>query len=464
MALSKEVLEALRAIVGKDDLLTSREALLCYAYDATCLTALPEAVVLVSSSQEVSRVLALANGERIPVVPRGAGTGLSGGSVPAQGGIVVDLQRMNRIIEIDAENLCVIVEPGVITAELQDAVERSGLFFPPDPSSLKSSTVGGNVAENAGGARGVKYGVTRDYVLGLEVVLPDGRILTTGGKRIKDVTGYDLTRLFVGSEGTLGVITRIIFRLLPLPAYKRSLLAVYPRMEDASVTVTKIIGAGIVPTTMEIMDNTTIRCVEAYLGIGLPVEADAILLIDVDGEQETVDKQVPVIANLAEGQGASEVKVARTAKESDSLWTARRAVSPALGRRRPSKVGEDISVPRSAIPAMIRRIQAIAKKHDLEIAIFGHAGDGNLHPNILCDRRDEAEMHRVHAAAGDIFAAALELGGTLSGEHGIGLSKQEYLVAGMGEVGVSVMHALKAALDPNGILNPGKMFPAGGKP
>ena len=294
----------------------------------------------------------------------------------------------------------------------------------------------------------MKYGVTRDYVLGLEIVLSDGRVLQTGGKQIKNVTGYDLTRLFVGSEGTLGVVTRIIFRLLPLPPYKRSLLAVYPRMEDASLTVTKIIGGGIVPTTIEIMDNTTIRCVEDYLHLDLPIEAEAILLIDVDGERETVDKQVPIIAELAAANGANEVKVAQSTQEADSLWTARRAVSPALGRRRPSKVGEDISVPRSAIPAMIRRIQAIGARHDLTIAIFGHAGDGNLHPNILCDRRDQKEMERVHAAAADIFAAALELGGTLSGEHGIGLSKQEYLVAGMGEVGVDVMRAIKNALDP----------------
>ncbi|MHB9091450.1 MAG: FAD-binding oxidoreductase, partial [Chloroflexota bacterium] len=259
MGLVPTIIEELRRIVGKEDVLTSREALLCYAYDATCLQHLPDAVVLVANSREVSRVLALASRQRVPVVPRGAGTGLSGGSVPAAGGIVIDLQGMNRIIEIDAENLCVVCEPGVITADLQAEVERRGLFFPPDPSSLKSSTVGGNVAENAGGARGVKYGVTRDYVLGLEVVLSDGRMLQTGGKRIKDVTGYDLTRLFVGSEGTLGVVTRVIFRLLPLPPYKRSLLAVYPRMEDASLTVTKIIAGGIVPTTIELMDNTTIR-------------------------------------------------------------------------------------------------------------------------------------------------------------------------------------------------------------
>lgn len=459
MPVSAKTLDELRRIVGKDDVLTSREALLCYSYDATCLRALPEAVVVVSSTEEVARVLALAHRERIPVVPRGAGTGLSGGSVPAAGGIVIDLQRMNRILEIDAENLCVVAEPGVITADLQAEVERRGFFFPPDPSSLKSSTVGGNVAENAGGARGVKYGVTRDYVLGLEVVLADGRVLNTGGKQIKNVTGFDLTRLFVGSEGMLGVITKIIFRLLPLPPFKRSLLAVYPRMEDASLTVTKIIAAGIVPTTIEIMDNTTIRCVEDYLRIGLPVAADAILLIDVDGEPETVDKQVPIIASLAEAHGASEVKVAQTTEEADRLWAARRAVSPALTRWRPSKVGEDISVPRSAVPAMIRRIQAIAKKHELTIAIFGHAGDGNLHPNILCDRRDAQEMSRVHAAASDIFAASLELGGTLSGEHGIGLSKQEYMVAGMGEVGLSVMRAIKRALDPHNILNPAKVFP-----
>ncbi|MDA8217834.1 MAG: FAD-binding protein [Dehalococcoidales bacterium] len=459
MSLAKETIERLRHIVGKDDLLTSQASLLCYSYDATSIRHNPEAVALVENAREVSQILALANQEKIPVVPRGGGTGLSGGSVPAVGGIVLDLQRMNRIVEIDAANLCAVVEPGVVTADLQAEVERRGLFFPPDPSSLKSSTIGGNVAENAGGARGVKYGVTRDYVLGLEVVLADGRVLTTGGKQIKNVTGYDLTRLFVGSEGTLGVVTKAILRLLPLPKYQRSLMAVFPEIENAGTAVAQIIAKGIVPTTMEIMDNTTIRCVEEYLSLGLPVKADAILLIEVDGEPETVDKQMPVIAALARENGASEVELARDQQEADSLWRARRAVSPALGRRRPSKVGEDISVPRSAVPAMIRKIQAIAQKHDLVIAIFGHAGDGNLHPNILCDRRDEAEMRRVHAAAGDIFAAALELGGTLSGEHGIGLGKQEYLQADLGEVGVSVMRAIKLAIDPNNILNPTKVFP-----
>ncbi|MHB1131456.1 MAG: FAD-binding oxidoreductase [Chloroflexota bacterium] len=459
MALQAEFLEALRRLVGRTNLLTDPESLMCYAYDATCLENRPEAVVLAHGTAEVSAVLALANRAGVPVVPRGAGTGLSGGTVPVRGGLVLDLQAMNRILEIDEGNLCAVVEPGVVTAELQAEVERRGLFYPPDPSSLKSSTIGGNVAENAGGPRGVKYGVTRDYVLGLEVVLADGRVLQTGGKQIKNVTGYDLTRLMVGSEGTLGVVTKAILRLLPLPPYHRSLMAVYPSLEDAGVTVAQIIAAGIVPTTIEIMDNTTIRCVEEYLRIGLPVEADGILLVELDGEPETVDKQAPTIAELARQHGAAAVTVAGSAAEADSLWLARRSVSPALARRRPSKVGEDISVPRSALPAMIRRIQAIAQKHDLVIAIFGHAGDGNLHPNILCDRRDPAEMTRVHAAAADIFAASLELGGTLSGEHGIGLSKQEYIVAGMGEVGLDVMRAIKTALDPAGILNPGKVFP-----
>lgn len=457
--MERRILAELRTIVGDENLATSAEDVICYCYDGTPIEWRPEAVVTPTTTQMVAAVVRLANRERIPIVPRGAGTGLSAGSVPAARGVVLALTKMNRVLEVDVENLVAVVQPGVITAELQAAVERQGLFYPPDPASQTASTIGGNVAECAGGPHCFKYGVTKDYVLGVEVVTPTGRVARLGGKTIKNVTGYNLAQLFVGSEGTLGIITEITLRLIPRPKARRTLLAVFPRLDDASAAVTRIVLAGTVPATIELMDQTTIRTVEAYLNAGLPVEADAILLIDVDGEEAAVEVQSREIVAICGDSGASEVKTAKTDQESAQLWRARRAVSPSLARARPSKLGEDIVVPRKMIPAMVQRIQGISSKYNLPIAVYGHAGDGNLHPNILFDIRNKEEFARVQQAAGDIVSAAIELGGTLSGEHGIGLLKKEYMPSGVDPEAMSLMRSIKSALDPLNILNPGKMFP-----
>ena len=405
-------------------------------------------------------MMQLAYDEEIAVVPRGMGSGLAAGSIPFSGGIALSLTRMNRILEIDEENMTATAEAGVVTADLQAAVEERGLFYPPDPSSIKHCTIAGNVACNAGGPRCLKYGVTGDYVLGLEVVLADGPVLQTGGKAIKNVTAYNLTQLFVGSEGTLGVITRVLVRLISKPEYVRTALAVFPVLDDASRTVNAILTAGIVPCTLEIMDDTTIETIEEYMHLGLPVGAAAMLILESDGEDlDMVDREIEAMAEIARRHGASEVKVADTETERAELWRGRRSVGPSLARKRPNKLGEDISVPRSQIPEAVRRIKEISRKYDLPIVVFGHAGDGNLHPNILFDKRNEEEWGRVEQAVGDIFTMAVELGGTLSGEHGVGTLKLPYLEMALGPVSIEVQRRIKQALDPKNILNPGKVLP-----
>jgi glycolate oxidase len=431
---------------------------MCYGYDGTPNAFVPDLVARPGSTEEIQAIVRLANKHLFPIVPRGAGTGLSGGSLPVENGVVLDLTRMNRILEIDEENLVAVVEPGVVTYAIQQEVERRGLFYPPDPASLKTSTIGGNVAECAGGPRAFKYGVTRDYVLGLEVVTPWGDLVKTGGKTVKSVTGYDLTRLYTGSEGTLGIITRIYLRLIPKPQSIRTMMAVFPRLEDATRTVTLIVRRGIIPATLELMDDRTIQCVENYLHLGLPVDAGAILIIEVDGAPELIEGQSGQIVDLCREGGAREVRVAASEQERDEIWAARRAVSAAVVQIKPTKISEDISVPRSQIPNMAGKLREIADRYGLNLVIFGHAGDGNLHPNILCDQSDQEEMERVEKAVGELFQAAVELGGTLSGEHGIGTMKAPYLKLETGESGYAVMLALKQALDPNNILNPGKIF------
>jgi len=453
-----KTLDELRGIVGPGYVLTDPVDLVCYAFDGTFEECRPALVVLPANAAEVSAVVRLAARERLPIVARGMGSGLAAATVPTPESMVLSLTRMNRILEIDQENMMATAEAGVITGDLQVAVEKVGLFYPPDPSSLKQSTLGGNAACDAGGPRCLKYGVTGDYVMALEVVLADGQVLRTGGKSVKNVTGYDLVHLFVGSEGTLGIITELTVRLIPKPQAKRTALAVFPRLEDASKAVNRILLAGVLPATLELMDDTTIACVEDYLHLGLPLDVEAILIIETDGEESSAQREIEVAARVCDESGAREVRVARTEKESDDLWRGRRAVSPALGRRRPNKLGEDIVVPRNQIPAMIRRIKEIAQTHDLPIVVFGHAGDGNLHPNILFDRRDAAEVHRVEAATADIFRAAVELGGTLTGEHGVGTLKRPFLEMAVGPLAVRVMREIKRALDPQGILNPGKIF------
>ncbi|MBI4319924.1 MAG: FAD-binding protein [Chloroflexi bacterium] len=433
-----------------------------YAYDGTWYERRPDAVVNVVSAAEVSAILQLANRERIPIVPRGSGTGLSGGSVPVAGGIVLNLALMNKILEIDVPNMAAVAQPGVVTATLQQQVESRRLFYPPDPASLKQCTIGGNVAMNSGGPRGLKYGVTKDYVLGIEVVIPNGDTLRLGGKPVKNVTGYSLAQLFVGSEGTLGVITQATLRLIPLPKARSVALAIFPNLDEAAGIVGVILGAGIVPSTIEIMDRTTIWCVEQYIKMGLPLDVDALILVEVDGDPDSVQAQVREVSALCLSHGASSVEVAITAKEMDDLWLVRRSISPSLARLRPNKLGEDISVPRAAIVPMVREVQQIAAHRDLTIAMFGHISDGNLHPNMLFDQGNPEELAHVQEAAEDIFAAAVSLGGTLSGEHGIGLLKREFLSMDLSPAVIEAMRLVKSSFDPNNILNPGKMFPQGG--
>jgi glycolate oxidase len=450
----------LAAIVGPANVLTSDVDLLAYGYDGTWFESRPACVVLPATAAEVQAIHRLACRERLALTPRAMGSGLSGGSVPLAGSIVLNVMRMNRILEIDAVDGVAVVEPGVITADLQRAVEARGLFYPPDPSSLKQSAIGGNVAENAGGARCLKYGVTSDYVNALDVVLPGGELLRTGGRMVKNVTGYNLRALFTGAEGTLGTIVRVTLRLLARPRFTKTATAAFDRLEDAAAAVVAILGAGLLPTSIELMDQLTMRCVEEARPAGLPVESDALLLFAVDGNYaEIVDAELGRIVELAREHGAGATRVAADAQESARLWDARRSISPALARKTPHKLGEDISVPRSALVPMVRAIRAIAARNDLLIPVFGHAGDGNLHPNILCDRRDPAMMARVRVAAREIFEAAVAAGGTLSGEHGIGLLKKQFMELDLGADTLALMRRIKDAVDPLGIMNPGKVFP-----
>jgi glycolate oxidase len=457
--LDSRILDELAALVGRDNVLTDKQDMLCYSYDATQMEFLPSAVVHPATAKEVSAVLKLANRERFPVFPRGAGSGFSGGALPKAGGIVLVTTRMNRILRIDTENLIAEVEPGVVTELFQQEVEKLGLFYPPDPASLKFSTLGGNVAENAGGPRAVKYGCTKDFVMGLEVVLPTGAIIRTGGETYKGVVGYDMTKLLCGSEGTLGIITSIIFKLLPYPDAKKTMLTIFDSIDGAAKAVSAIIGGKIIPTTLEFMDHATLQCVERRFNLGIPPEGRAVLLIEVDGDRELIEKQAGQIHEIIKPLGLVQFRAAESAAESEQLWKVRRLVSPSLRDINPDKANEDIVVPRSKVPDVIRRIEAIQQKFDVPIVNFGHAGDGNIHVNVMIDKQIPGMSERAEGAIREIFQAALDLGGTMSGEHGVGLSKAPYIELELTPDQIAVMKAVKHALDPNNILNPGKMFP-----
>jgi len=458
--MDQNIITQLKQIAGKDGVLHTPEDLAVYSYDGTFEEHCPDVVVLPRTTEQVSQIVKLAAQEHLPVVTRGMGSGLAAASVPFSGGITLSMTRMNRILEIDEANATVRVEAGIVTADLQNAVEKRGLFYPPDPSSVRHSTIGGNVACNAGGPHCLKYGVTGDYVLGLTVVLADGRILRTGGKLIKDVVGYDLNALFTGSEGTLGIITEVLLRLLAKPTVARTALVEFSALANASRTVNAILAAGIVPATLEIMDETALACIEAAMHLGLPLDVEATLLIETDGTDEaSVVREIEAVAGICRQCGARQVRVAANEAERANLWKARRSVSPALARKAPNKLGEDITVPRSAIPEAIRRLKAISAKYGLPIVIFGHAGDGNLHPNILFDKRDPEQWQKVEQMVAEEFALALELGGTLSGEHGVGALKRPYMEKALGPVSIHVQKSIKQALDPLNILNPGKVFP-----
>ena len=448
-------------ILGRENVLHTPEDLAVYSYDGTFAEGSPDLVLLPETTGQVSQIVSLAAEARLPIVPRGMGSGLAAGSIPLPaGGIVLCLTRMNHILEIDSGNATVRAEAGVVTADLQAAVEKIGLFYPPDPSSIRHSTIGGNVACNAGGPRCLKYGVTGDYVLGLTVVLADGRILKTGQKTIKDVTGYDLNGLFTGSEGTLGLVTEVLLRLIAKPRYARTALAEFASLEDASRTVNAILQAGILPTSLELMDQTAILCIEDAMHLGLNTDVEASLIIETDGtDEQSVLREIEASSRICRESGARSVKMAKNETERNNLWKARRSMAPALARLAPNKLGEDITVPRSAIPEVVQRLRAISAKYGLPVAIFGHAGDGNLHPNILFDKRQPEQWAKVEQMVAEIFDASLAVGGTLSGEHGVGVLKQSYLERALGPLSMEIQRRIKQALDPLNILNPGKIFP-----
>ncbi len=459
MPLPASILDSLRAALGPANVLTRQEDLIPYSFDGTAaLSQMPGCVVFVESAGHVQRVLQIASHGKVPVVTRGSGTGLSGGSLPAPDGIVLCTVRMNKILELDRANLTMTVEPGVTTVQIADAAAAAGLFYPPDPGSMRISTIGGNVAENSGGLRGLKYGITRNYVMGLEVVLPNGQLLSTGNKCVKDVAGYSLKDLFVGSEGTLGVITKVLLKLIPKPAAKKTMVATFNAMDQAAQTVSDIIAAQIIPCTLEFLDRTTIHCVEDFAKVGLPLDCEALLLMETDGHPAAVDEEAAKMADLARRNGALEVRLAKDDTEATKLATARRSAFSALARVAPTTILEDATVPRSELARMIRFVDQVARKHKLRIGTFGHMGDGNLHPTFLTDERNHDEMHRVHEAFKEIFDEAIRLGGTITGEHGIGLAKKDFLPKFAGDAQMRVMRELRRTLDPGGVLNPGKMF------
>jgi glycolate oxidase len=457
--LASSVIVDLQRQVGLSNVLTAKEDLIPYSFDGTAaLRQMPGCVVFASKTQDVREVLQFANAAKIPVVTRGSGTGLSGGSVPSPDCIVLCTVKMCRILELDRANLTMLAEPGATTLQIADAAAAAGLFYPPDPGSMKISTIGGNVAENSGGLRGLKYGITRNYVMGLEVALANGEIMWTGNKCVKDVAGYSLKDLFIGSEGTLGVITKVLLKLIPKPAAKKTMVATFAQMDRAAEAVSAIIAAQIIPCTLEFLDRTTIHCVEDYAKIGLPLDCEALLLMETDGHPAAVADEAARMEQICREKGSMEVRVARDEAEANKLASARRSAFSALARVSPTTILEDATVPRSELAGMIRFVAAVAAKYKLRIGTFGHMGDGNLHPTFLTDERNKEEMHRVEEAFKEIFDEAIRLGGTITGEHGVGLSKKGFLPGFLGDASMRVTRELRRVLDPNGILNPGKMF------
>ena len=453
------IVKEFEAVAGAENVMTSETDRHAYSYDAAVLdSVMPALVVRPPNSETLGAVTKLCNDNGLPLTVRGAGTNLSGGTIPHPGGIVVLTNGLNRILEINEADMYAVVEPGVVTAKFANEVAKRGLFYPPDPGSQTVSTLGGNVAENAGGLRGLKYGVTKDYVMGVDFWDVNGQLVKTGSRTVKCVTGYNLAGLMVASEGTLGVFDKIILKLIPPAQAAKSMMAIFPSMKAASETVAAIIANKIVPATLEMMDNFTIRTVENFRGAGLPVDAAALLLIEVDGHPAQVADEAALVEKICKQNGATELKVAKDAAERDAVWQARRDALPALAKLKPTCVLEDATVPRSKIPAMIEALEEIAKKLDLTIGTFGHAGDGNLHPTILTDKRDKAEWERVEKGIDMIFDRALALGGTLSGEHGIGLAKSKYLEQETSRATLEYSRRMKSVLDPKGILNPGKII------
>lgn len=448
-------------LLGVENVLTSTEDRYAYSFDATAIGEklyMPDIILLPETTWQVSEIVKIANKNNIPVIARGAGTNLSGGCIPVNGGIILHFSKMNKILEIDKNNLKCKVQPGVVVEKLQQEAENLGLFYPPDPSNLKVSTIGGSIALSSSGPRTFKYGGTKDYILDLEVVTSDGNIIRTGGNTVKNVTGYNLTQLFIGSEGTLGIVTEATIRLIPKPEAKRVLLAFFNSIDKAANAVTSIISAKLTPATLDLMDQATMQTVEKFYSTGLLLDMDAALVIEVDGCSDSVDAQIHQIINICNNWGAREVRASQSEEEAGRIWFARRSAFGAVARLKPNVITEDAVVPRDKIPEMVKEIRRIINKYNLTACIMGHAGDGNLHPNFSLDLRDKNELVRFENAVEELFDAAIRLGGTLSGEHGIGMTKSKYLPKAVDMLAIEYMKGIKKLFDPKGILNPGKIF------
>lgn len=453
------MLASLSEIVGADNILSTPEDLIPYSFDGTAaLSQMPTAVVFPRSTEQVAALVRWSRAEKVPIVTRGTGTGLSGGSLPLPGSIVICLAKFDKILEIDRANLTILTEPGVTTQNVAAAAASVGLFYPPDPGSMKISTIGGNVANNSGGLRGLKYGVTRDYVMGLEVVLADGSITWLGSKCVKDVAGLSLRDLFIGSEGILGIVTKVLLSLVPPPIARETLLATFPTLETAAQAVADIIAHPVIPCTLEFLDNATIRAVEDYAKVGLPIEAGALLLMESDGHPSVVEAEAQAMQEIALRAGADSVKRAANEAERVALSTARRSAFSALARVRPTTILEDVTVPRSELPKLVGFIQETATRFNLQVGVFGHFGDGNVHPTFLTDERDKEEMHRVEEALLEVMKYTISLGGTITGEHGVGVAKKPFLPLQFSEDSMRLLATIKQALDPENLLNPGKIF------
>ncbi|MEO1928209.1 MAG: FAD-linked oxidase C-terminal domain-containing protein [Nautiliaceae bacterium] len=452
-------IKALEEIVGKEDVKVDKAHLRAYSYDATKEHYYPDAVVFPENEEEVSRILKYCNEEKIAIIPRGAGSGFTGGALPVNGGIVLALEKyMNKILEIDEKDMVAVVQPGVINAELQKAVEERGLFYPPDPASMDYSTIGGNVSENAGGMRAAKYGLTKDYVMSLKAVLPNGEIIRAGKRTIKDVAGYNVAGILIASEGTLAVITEITLKLLPKPKLKKTYMGIFENVEQAMNAVYKSLARGAMPVAMEFMDSLVVKALREKLNVNLPEWAGALLVGDVDGNvEEEINYQLSILEESFKEEGAKEFRVAKNEEESKEIWYARRNASPAITIYGTKKLNEDISVPRSKLPVALNGIYEIGKKYGVLIPCFGHAGDGNIHVNVMVNGSDEEELKRGYKAVEEIFEYVVSLGGTLSGEHGIGLSKAPFMKIAFSDAELELFRRIKHAFDPNGIMNPGKM-------
>ena len=455
----QEHISNLEKIVGKEDIKVDKAHLRAYSYDATREHFYPDAVIFPENTQEVSEILKYCNEHNISIIPRGAGSGFTGGALPSKGGIVLAVEKyMNKIIEIDEKDMVAVVQPGVVNRELQRAVEKKGLFYPPDPASMDYSTIGGNVSENAGGMRAAKYGITKDYVMSLEAVLPNGDIIRAGKRTIKDVAGYNIAGILIASEGTLAVITEITLKLLPKPKMKKTYMGIFENVEDAMNAVYKSLANGAMPVAMEFMDSLVVKALREKLNVNLPEWAGALLIGDVDGNvEEEIDYQLSILESSFKDNGCKEFRVAKDENESNEIWYARRNASQSITIYGSKKINEDISVPRSKLPEALKEINKIGEEYGFKVPCFGHAGDGNIHVNVMVDGSNKEEVKKGYEAVEKIFKLVVEMGGTLSGEHGIGLSKAPFMNIAFTEAEIRLFKRIKEAFDPNNILNPGKM-------